>query len=169
MDPEARQTLTALTRLRRELADDRDAMTARVAEMEKAAPRLGEAPWVSHTAVALHGWYTALEAAFERIARELDGEVPRGERWHRDLLSQATVEVPGIRPAVVSRELLPELLELLAFRHFFRHVYAVAFDPDKLEPEIERVRRIAPRVDEGLAAIDSHLRGAIESLTAGPS
>jgi hypothetical protein len=167
MGPEARYAAATLTRLRRELSEDRDAMAARAAELEAARGRLQERPWTSHAALALHGWYTGLEAALERIARTLDGDVPRGDRWHRALLSQTTVEVPGVRPAVIPRELLPELLELLAFRHFFRHAYAASFDPARIAPEMERVERIAPRIEQGLAALDAHLEAAIASLGTG--
>jgi hypothetical protein len=164
MGPDVRHTVATLTRLRRELSEDRQTMAARAAEIDEARPRLEERPWTSYAALAVHGWYTALEAGLERAARTLDGDVPRGDRWHRDLLSQVTVEVPGVRPAVISRRLLPELLELLAFRHFFRHAYAVSFDPARVGTELDRLERIAPRIDAGLAALDAHLEAAIESL-----
>lgn len=165
MGPEARHSVAILTRLRQELLEDREAMSARVSEMNEAAARLDATPWASHAAVALHGWYTALEAALERVARTLDEEVPRGERWHRDLLSQVTVEVPGIRPAVLPRTLIPELLEVLGFRHFFRHAYGVALEPDRLRAELERVRRITPDVGAALESLDEFLTEAIAFLT----
>jgi hypothetical protein len=153
-----------LTRLRRELAEDRQAMALHFSEIAEATPHVGERPWSSHAALAVHGWYTAFEAAVERAVRVLDGEVPAGERWHRDLLSQATVEVPGVRPAIVSRDALPELLSLLAFRHFLRHAYAVPMDPERLLPEMKRVRRLNERVMEGLSVLDVHLEATIEAL-----
>lgn len=164
MGPEARHSVATLNRLRQELAEDRRAMASRAAEMQEARPRLEERPWTSDAAVAVHAWYTALEAALERIARTLDGDVPEGDRWHRDLLSQATVEVPGVRPAVLPRELLPDLLALLAFRHFFRHVYAASFDPAKVALEVDRVQRLAPRVEVPLDELDAHLKATVESL-----
>lgn len=169
MEPEARHSVAVLTRLRQEVSEDREAMAARLEELDEAASRLDEDPWASHAAVAVHGWYTALEAALERVARSLDGDVPQGDRWHRDLLSQATVDVPGVRPPVLPRALLPELLELLAFRHFFRHAYGIAFDPEKLRAALERVRRVTPPVESALDSLDDHLDGAIRSLTAGGS
>lgn len=169
MGPEARHSVAVLTRLRQELSEDREAMSVRLAELHEAGSRLDERPWASHAAVALHGWYTALESALERVVRTLDGDVPRGERWHRDLLSQVTVEVQGVRPAVLPRALLPELLELLGFRHFFRHAYCVAFEPDKLGAELERLRRIGPEVDRALDALDAYLAETIDTLTSGES
>lgn len=87
-------------------------MASRLAELKEARLRLEDPPWASHAAVAVHGWYSALEAALERIVRTLDGDVPQGDRWHRDLLSQATVELPDVRPPVLPRELLPETYRL---------------------------------------------------------
>jgi hypothetical protein len=92
MNFEARRTVATLTRLRRELAEDRRALQERASQLDEAKGRLQEPPWTSHGAVALHGWYTGLESALERTVRTLDGDLPRGERWHRDLLSQATIE-----------------------------------------------------------------------------
>lgn len=169
MGPEARHSVAVLTRLRQEISEDREAMSVRLAELDEAASRLDESPWASHAAVALHGWYTALEAALERVARTLDGDVPQGERWHRDLLSQVTVEVKGVRPAVLPRALLPELLELLGFRHFFRHAYGVAFEPEKLRAEIARVLRIASGVVDALDSLDEYLADTIDALTTGDS
>jgi hypothetical protein len=169
MNPEVRQTIAALTRLRRELAEDRRALQERASQLDEAEGRLHEPPWTSHAAVALHGWYTGLESALERTVRALDGDVPHGERWHRDLLSQATVDVPGIRPAILERDLLAELLELLAFRQFLRHAYAVPVDAGKLAQEIHRVRRIRMSVDSGLERMDAHLAATIEGLAASDS
>lgn len=74
-----------------------------------------------------------------------------------------------MRPAVLPRALLPELLELLGFRTFFRHAYGVAFEPEKLRAEIARVLRIASGVDEALDSLDDYLADTIDSLTTGDS
>lgn len=39
----------------------------------------------------------------EDVAREIDGAVPTGPKWHRDLLVQLSAEFPGIRPTVLQR------------------------------------------------------------------
>ncbi len=116
------------------------------------------------SAVALHAWYTGLETLFERIARELDGAVPSGERWHRALLSQMTAEIPGVRPAVLDTALATELAALLAFRHFFRHAYAVSLDADRLSTELMRLERIEPAVSVRVEALMALLRAALAAL-----
>lgn len=163
MSPDERGAVGAIARLRREIAHDRQALTAHhddaagVFARWSADPPQGDRAIV---AVALHGWYTALEAILERIARSLDDEVPTGDAWHRDLLFQATAEVPNIRPAVIPPELTDDLLELLGFRHFFRHGYAVALDPPRLQRNLARLAGVAAQVDAALDAFDQFLAAA---------
>ena len=42
------------------------------------------------------------------------------------------VEVPKIRPPILSRKSHRVLDELRGFRHVFRHAYGYALDPDKV-------------------------------------
>lgn len=44
-----------------------------------------------------------LRLAQEIEAEELNGGVPRSEQWHRQLLLDMTLDLPSVRPAVVSR------------------------------------------------------------------
>ncbi|MCY4123520.1 MAG: hypothetical protein OXG72_21645, partial [Acidobacteria bacterium] len=48
----------------------------------------------------LHDFYGGIERVFVRIAEELDGGVPHGEQWHRQMLTDMSLEIPGVRPAV---------------------------------------------------------------------
>jgi len=122
-------------------------------------------PWLALVAVALHGWYTGLETALERIARAIDQRVPTGETWHRDLLSQCTTEIPSVRPAVLPRATLHhDLVELLEFRRFFRHAYAVTLDPGRLRDNVDRLLRTAPVVAAALDEFETFLRTAQSSL-----
>jgi hypothetical protein len=106
MSPEQAGVAAALARLRGEMADDRVAMARRRSDLGEALRRLAHDPSdlaaIALEAWALHGWYTALESLIERVARQLDAEVPAGDRWHRELLAQATVDVLGVRTARLS-------------------------------------------------------------------
>ena len=42
---------------------------------------------------------------------------------HKRLLNKMTLKIPGLRPAVISKELKEALDEYLRFRHVFRNVY----------------------------------------------
>lgn len=79
----------------------------------------------------LHDYYTAIEKIFRMIARDIDSSVPTGEQWHKELLDQMTLEVPGLRPALLDNETARKLDELRAFRHVFRNIYGFSLDPDK--------------------------------------
>ncbi len=75
--------------------------------------------------VVLHDYYGAVEGFLTRVARCLDGSVPSGPEWHRDLLLRMARPLAGVRPAVVSADSLALLRQLLGFRHFFRYAYWV--------------------------------------------
>jgi len=53
----------------------------------------------------LHSFYNGIENIFKRIAVHLDQARPRGELWHRELLT-GMAQPNAQRTAVISRELL---------------------------------------------------------------
>jgi hypothetical protein len=78
---------------------------------------------LSALAALLHSFYTGVENIFKRVAVELDGETPRGEAWHRQLLE--TMAAPtSLRGALISESMRDTLSEYLAFRHVFRQAYS---------------------------------------------
>jgi hypothetical protein len=83
-------------------------------------------------AVALHHSYCALESAFERIERTFEGDRPRYERWHMELLHSMFLELEGLRPAVLALELRQPLSTLLSFRHVFRMAYSASWPSKRL-------------------------------------
>ena len=58
--------------------------------------------YLDGVALNLHGFYNGLERIFDLIATSVDGARPSGEHWHQMLLQQMTIEVPKVRPAVIS-------------------------------------------------------------------
>lgn len=82
----------------------------------------------------LHDFYTGLEKIFEAIARELEGGLPSGEKWHQELLEDMAIEIPGIRPAVIAKDTAVTLEEYLRFRHLFRNIYGHKLKWDRLKP-----------------------------------
>lgn len=112
-------------------------------------------------AVALHHFYSAAEAGFERIARTFEGPPSSSERWHSELLFAMGVEVPLLRPAVLGQTSAALLREALAFRHFFRHAYAVPLDPHRLEPLARRLLSGRPALNADLDAFEAFLLHAV--------
>lgn len=77
-------------------------------------------------------YYTCLETIFLRISQFFENSLIT-EKWHQDLLQKMTLEIAGVRIAVISDETYNTLLELLKFRHFKRYYFDLNYDWDKLE------------------------------------
>jgi len=74
-------------------------------------------------AAILQDFYNGAENVFKRIAGELNGGLPSGANWHVQLLRDMTLDLPGLRPAVIRQTTANQLKEYLDFRHVFRHAY----------------------------------------------
>ena len=81
----------------------------------------------------LHDFYTGIEKIFESIAKEVDARLPMGEEWHTELLHQMTLDIPGLRPQVITATTEKKLREYLGFRHLFRKRYGFELDWQKLK------------------------------------
>jgi len=81
----------------------------------------------------LHDFYTGIEKIFESIAKEVDSRLPLGEEWHSELLHQMTLDIPGLRPPVITTHTGKKLREYLGFRHLFRKRYGFELDWKKLK------------------------------------
>ncbi len=105
---------------------------------------------LSALATMLHSFYTGIENIFKRVAVELDGTMPRGESWHRELLDAVT-RPSAARPAVLSAPLRDRLREYLEFRHVFRQAYSFQLRWDKMAPLVlgceETLRQLEAELD----------------------
>ncbi len=77
---------------------------------------------------------------FELIADEIDGGLPTGARWHRDLLEQMSLAVTDVRPAVLMSETRVALIDYLEFRHVVRNVYTFDLRVDRVAELIRDLR-----------------------------
>lgn len=98
----------------------------------------------------VHDFYTGLEHIFETLAPELNGGLPAGPSWHRNLLENMTLDIPGVRPPLLQPDTAYALGEFLRFRHLFRNVYG-------FELEWPRVRRLLARLPEVWSAVEADL------------
>lgn len=76
--------------------------------------------------------YTAIEDYFKSIAATFENSIDNHARYHLELLRILSVDIPEIRPAVISEKSFLLLDKLRAFRHFIRHGYNYILDPDEL-------------------------------------
>ncbi len=109
-------------------------------------------------ALNLHDFYTGVERIFSHIAGDIDGKIPSGNAWHRELLNQMSREIPGIRPAVVSQQSSYFSYELLSFRHVVRNIYAFEFDPERIGPLVDKLGIGFEQLREDVLAFVEFLR-----------
>ena len=131
-------------RLATEIESELASLTALGEELGK-APRQDDIYSLRARGSILHDFCNGVERVFLRIARELNGGVPRGDQWHRDLVDDMTLEIPEVRPAVIDQDLARALGDYLRFRHLFRNVYGGVLDA-------ERMASLERRLPETLAA-----------------
>ncbi len=129
----------------------------RIEEGWERSRRSNDDYYLDGVALNLHGYYSGFERIFTRIAETIDGELPRGEDWHRLLLNQMQSEVPGIRPAVISTESGNFLDNLRKFRHIVRNVYTHHIDPVRLGRLVEDSSKSFVQLHAELSAFASFL------------
>lgn len=98
-------------------------------QVQKAVPNLVE---VTAVASVLHSFYNGVENIFLSIAKGIDGEVPKGSQWHRDLLTRMT-EPTAFRGPALTVETAHRLAAYLGFRHFYRHSYSFFLEWEEME------------------------------------
>lgn len=132
---EIRQEVEAATRLAGE-AVDTWRRRREVAEDERRT-------YDESVALKLHNFYTACERIFERVAGELNGALPQTPDWHLRLLRSMSLDVPEVRPPVISAELGERLGDYLRFRHLVRNVYGFELDESKMDLMVARLEETA--------------------------
>jgi hypothetical protein len=93
-------------------------------------------------AMLLHSFYNGLENVFIRIAKEIDGKMPKGEAWHSQLLEQMTRPTGKRTQTVLSNDTYRDLEEYLGFRHFSRHAYAFDLDWQLMKDLVRRIEDV---------------------------
>ena len=114
-------------------------------------------------ALNLHDFYTGVERLLRHIAAQVDGHLPEGSEWQRELLRQMATQLPRVRPAVFSTATIKRLDEYLRFRHVVRNVYAFALDPQRIRPLVEALEGDFAQVKDELAIFIDFLAGLADA------
>jgi hypothetical protein len=75
--------------------------------------------------------YNLMENYFLCVAKVFENTIER-DRWHKDLVKRMSLEIEGVRPAVLDAGDVPLIDDLRAFRHVFRNIYQGELDTGKL-------------------------------------
>lgn len=87
---------------------------------------------ISALTLYLENFYMGVERIFVLITKQIDKITPSGKNWHIQLLNQMLVEIPSVRPFVISQASYELLNEFRGFRHVARSLYAYDLDPQRV-------------------------------------
>ena len=76
--------------------------------------------------------------------------LPQSSAWHRELLQQMMLDVPGVRPPLLQNSTAKLLEEFLGFRHVVRNLYTWELEPEK-------VARLVALLPETVQAVERDL------------
>jgi glycyl-tRNA synthetase beta subunit len=114
-DQATRATIAAVTQ------SDISAIEKMTTRLQAIAGSMNPASFNDLAAAAylLHNIYNALENSFEQISRSFENHVTDLAQWYKKLLGKMFLEIPGIRPAVISKELRGTPNDLRGFHHSY--------------------------------------------------
>jgi hypothetical protein len=102
-------------------------------------------------------FYTALEDLFKQIARTFENHIEDLTRFHKEILIRMSLEIPQIRPQVLSQVSIRFLDKIRAFRHFIRHAYDCELDELQLASLQALLRSEFPSVEGDLEKFHRYL------------
>jgi hypothetical protein len=143
----------------------KDEIAEELAKLEKLVKKIldakqkygGSEVYTDFAAVNLQAYYTGIERIFRKVAKKIDGGIPESERWHKDLLEQVAIEIPQVRPAVITKSLRDELLDYLAFRHLIRNVYPFDIDEKRVDNLLAKLPTVHGQLSQELSSFCSFL------------
>jgi len=106
--------------------------------------------------------YTCMETVFLRISRAFENHLD-ADRWHKELLRKMRMEIPRVRPPVISQSTYEALDELRRFRHFRRYYYDFEYDWDRLDYLSGLYRTLMPGLFKELETYTAFLKELSDS------
>jgi hypothetical protein len=88
--------------------------------------------------------YGILENYFLRVSKFFENSLPR-DRWHQALVERMAIEIPSLRPALLSPADVADVRELVRFRHRLRNLYGEDLDPTKTSRVEQRLQDFVNR------------------------
>jgi len=150
-----------IRRLQSEINQEILSLEALLRELETLKPRLAQKEISNLDLRAagsiLHDFYNGVENIFRRVAQELNGGLPAGEDWHKQLLTDMSLDVKGVRPPLVSEDLKLKLQKYLGFRHIFRDVCGFHLEQEQIKVMVKEFPRILSWLRREIAAFQEYL------------
>lgn len=126
-------------------------------ELSEHLKKMPEKAYVISSAYLLSSIYSCYEDIFKHIARVFENRIENLSSWHSELLNRMLIDVPDIRPAVLSDKTGAILDEMRSFRHIFRNSYVFVIDADRISAIVKKwnasKQRIRQEVEEFLSKV----------------
>lgn len=148
---------TLAQRIRQEANELDHALTIIQRHWQSSKTAVDQDAYLNSVALNLHGFYSGLERIFELIAVDLDGVKLGGEHWHTELLRQMSLDLPQVRPPVLSRETAERLDNYRKFRHLIRNIYTTNLVPSELEKLVVALPPLWSQTRDQLSALVNYL------------
>ena len=111
----------------------------------------------------LHNFYSAMEDLFAEIASTFENQIDNRAAYHRELVRRMAMEIPTIRPPVLSAPSAILLDELRAFRHVFRHSYNYTLDPERVSSLRQKLLANWDSIEQDLLRFEQFLWEQLQS------
>ena len=90
----------------------------------------------------LCGVYQHCEEALEKLVKKVDGDLPQGANYHKELIERAAAEVPDIRGAIITPKTARDMHGLRGLRHVLRNNYGDDFEYARAAPNLNVAKRL---------------------------
>jgi len=128
-------------------------------ELRAHLKKMPEKAFVIASAYVLSSIYSCYEDIFKHIAKVFENRIENLSSWHSELLNRMLIEVPDIRPAVITEDIATVLNELRSFRHVFRNFYVFVIDAERISALVKKwdasKSKIQKEIKEFLKKIES--------------
>jgi len=122
-----------------------------------------------YVALLLHNLYNAFEDLFREVARTFENHEEDPSRYHRELLKKMAIEVPSIRPPLLSSRSLDVLDRLRRFRHFVRHAYNYEIDAEELLHIVKTLEGSFSSILKDIRDFQTWLETVVRGISSHPS
>jgi len=115
-------------------------------------PPVAELPYLSVLEQAgisgvLHSFYNGIENIVKQMITDRGIPLPNGPSWYRDVLALAGEQ------QFFPNDVIDDLKQYMAFRHYFAHAYVLDIDPQRLEPLVGKLPEVFHAVKLALSVI----------------
>lgn len=102
--------------------------------------------------------YTALEDLFKQVAKAFENHLDQMGNFHKEILARMAIEVPKVRPALLSPPSFALLDKVRGFRHFVRHAYNCELDLKELKLIQNRLKTDFPLLESDLQSFRQYIQ-----------